>query len=322
MKGTALVTGAAGFIGSHIVERMLHLGYTVVGLDNFDEYYSPAIKRDNICHLKPEHGFLLQEGDIRDTHLLARLFSENQFNVVVHLAARAGVRPSLEHPLVYQDVNIRGTVNLLEASRASSIKQFLFASSSSVYGRNGQTPFHERLQVGCPVSPYAASKAAAELFCYSYSHLYSPPITVLRLFTFYGPRQRPEMAIHRFVRMIQNHEEITLYGRGKVKRDFTYIEDIVDGFAKSLLHPQKDFNIFNLGAGNAVDLSHLINVIEEALGEKANIRHQELQPGEVPVTFADISKAYNILGYQPRVSLEEGISRFVHWYSNTQEVMG
>ena len=219
MKETALVTGAAGFIGSHLVERLLKLGYRVIGLDNFDEFYSRDIKWNNIRALGMGDSFELKEGDIRDAPLLARLFIENDIGVVAHLAARAGVRPSLEQPVLYQDVNIRGTINLLEVSRDFGVNQFLFASSSSVYGQNGKAPFSEELKTNCPISPYAASKAAAELYCHTYSHLYGLPLIVLRLFTVYGPRQRPEMAIHHFVRMIDREEEVTIFGDGTAKRD-------------------------------------------------------------------------------------------------------
>ena len=314
MKKAVLVTGAAGFIGSHLVEQLLCMGYQVVGLDNFDDSYSPAIKWANICTMQDRDGFLLVEGDIRDAPLLDRVFSENDIGVVVHLAARAGVRPSLEQPLLYQDINIRGTLNLLEASRAFGVEQFLFASSSSVYGLNGKAPFNEEAKVSYPISPYAASKAAAELYCRTYSYLYHLPVVVLRLFTVYGPRQRPEMAIHRFVKRVDQEEEVTIFGNGTAKRDYTYIDDIVVGFEAALAHQEEAFSIFNLGRGKAVDLRHLLRVIEEALGKKARIKNLAPQPGEVSITLADISKAQALLGYQPRVSIEEGVPLFVRWY--------
>lgn len=313
MKEAVLVTGAAGFIGSHLAERLLHLGYRVVALDNFDDFYPLAIKRNNIRGLQEEDGFLLVEGDIRDAPLLHRVFLENNISIVVHLAARAGVRASLEQPLLYQDVNIGGTVNLLEVSRVFGVKKFLFASSSSVYGLNGKAPFKET-ETGSPISPYAASKAAAELFCRTYSYLYQLPVVALRLFTVYGPRQRPEMAIHRFVRKVDQREEVILFGNGTTKRDYTYIDDILAGFEAALACQGKIFQVFNLGSGNAVGLTHLLSLIEEALSKKASIRCLALQPGEVLVTLADISKARAILGYQPRVGIEDGISLFVRWY--------
>ena len=320
MNKKVLVTGAAGFIGSHLVERLLGLGYQVVGLDNFDDYYSPTIKWNNIQGLKIEDGFRLEQGDIRDDPLLARIFIENEIDAVVHLAARAGVRPSLEQPLLYQDVNIGGTINLLEASRAYGVKQFIFASSSSVYGLNGEAPFSEEARVDYPISPYAASKAAAELVCRTYSHLYGLPTVVLRLFTVYGPRQRPEMAIHRFVRMVDRGEEVSLFGNGTTTRDYTYIGDIIDGLEAALAYGEEVFQIFNLGAGRVVKLSYLVQLIEDVLGKKARIRHVASPPGEVPVTLADISKARAILGYQPKISIEEGVPLFAQWYLENREV--
>jgi UDP-glucuronate 4-epimerase len=314
MNEVALVTGAAGFIGSHLVERLLRLGYRVVGLDNFDDFYSPAIKRNNIRSLGLSEGFSLVNGDIRDASLLANIFAKNDIGVVLHLAARAGVRPSLKDPLLYQDVNIRGTISLLEASRTFGVKQFIFASSSSVYGLNGKAPFSEESEVSYPISPYAASKAAAELFCRTYSHLYTLPTVVLRLFTVYGPRQRPEMAIHHFVDLVDRGEEVTLFGDGAINRDYTYIDDIVAGFEAALAYRGETFQIFNLGSGKTVSLNYLVRLIEESLSKKAKIRCLMPQPGEVPITLADISKAQTILGYQPRTSIEEGIPRFVRWY--------
>jgi UDP-glucuronate 4-epimerase len=314
-KGMVLVTGAAGFVGSHLVARLLHIGHTVVGLDNFDDYYSPAIKWNNIRALETgTERFRLVEGDICDEKLLERIFTENNITTVMHLAARAGVRPSLEYPLLYQAVNIGGTINLLGKSRAFRVKKFIFASSSSVYGDNGKGPFGEELKVNCPVSPYAASKAAAELFCRTYSHLYHLPTVVLRLFTVYGPRQRPEMAIHHFVRMIDKGEEVTLFGDGTSNRDYTYIDDIIDGFEAALDYKGEAFQIFNLGSGRAVSLGNLIRSIEEVLGKKARIKHLAPPPGEVPITLADISKAKAILGYHPKTRIEEGIPIFVRWY--------
>jgi UDP-glucuronate 4-epimerase len=314
MKDTILVTGAAGFIGSHLAERLVRLGYRVVGLDNFDDFYPPDVKRDNIRSLEAEEGFYMTEGDIRDTSLLARVFSENDIRRVAHLAARAGVRPSLEQPVLYQDVNIKGTINLLEASRTHGVSQFIFASSSSVYGLNGKAPFKEELNVNYPLSPYAASKASAELFCRTYSHLYSLPMVVIRPFTVYGPRQRPEMAIHHFTRMIDRDEEITIFGDGSTSRDYTYIGDIISGLEAALAYQGDLFQVFNLAAGRTVQIGYLLKLIEEAMGKKARVNYAMLSPGEGPLTLADISKAQTIIGYQPRVSIEEGVSLFVRWY--------
>jgi UDP-glucuronate 4-epimerase len=313
MKGAVLVTGAAGFIGSHLAERLIDLGYSVVGIDNFDDYYSPEIKRANIRALEEKGAFRSIEGDIRDVALLGRVFSECAVETVIHLAARAGVRPSLEQPSLYQDVNVGGTLSLLEASRLSGVGKFLFASSSSVYGLNGRAPFREA-ETGCPISPYAASKTAAELFCTTYSYLYHLPVMSLRLFTVYGPRQRPEMAIHRFVKMVEQGEEVILFGDGMAKRDYTYIDDIVDGFEAALAHQDRTYQVFNLGRGSAVDLRYLLTLIEKALNRKARMRSLALQPGEVPLTLADISKARTVLGYHPKVGVEDGIPRFVRWY--------
>ena len=314
MKEVALITGAAGFIGSHLAERLAQSGYRVIGLDNFDDYYSRKIKWGNVRTLQAMEDFQLEQGDIRDTNLLTRIFSENSISVIAHLAARAGVRPSLEQPLLYQDVNIGGTVNLLETSRAYGTRQFIFASSSSVYGLNGKAPFSEEANTDSPVSPYAASKASAELFCRAYSHLYGLPVVVLRLFTVYGPRQRPEMAIHRFVRMVDRGEEVTLFGDGTTSRDYTYIDDIIDGFEATLALRGETFQVFNLGGGRDISLSYLIKLIEETLGKKARIRYCPPPPGEVSITLADISKAQSFLSYKPRVSIKEGVSLFVRWY--------
>jgi len=320
MKEATLVTGAAGFIGSHLVEKLLSLGYRVVGLDNFDDFYPPAIKRDNIRSLEAKDGFCMIEGDIRDTALLTRIFSEHSISLVAHLAARAGVRPSLEQPTLYQDVNIRGTINLLEASRIHRVKQFIFASSSSVYGLNSKFPFSEEAKVDCPISPYGTSKAAAELFCNTYNHLYGLPVVVLRLFTVYGPRQRPEMAIHMFTKMIDSGKEIPIFGDGESKRDYTYVSDIVNGILQALASQNRGFEIFNLGNSHPIALEYLIHLLEEALGKRAKIKRLPMQPGDVPITFAEISKAKTYLGYQPKVTIEEGVSLFVQWYHKSADV--
>lgn len=320
MNSKVLVTGAAGFIGSHLAERLVCLGYQVVGLDNFDDYYSPAIKRENIRALDTEKGFSMIEGDIRDTDLLARIFSEHNIDLVAHLAARAGVRPSIEKPVLYQEVNIRGTINLLEASRTCGIKQFVFASSSSVYGSNIKVPFNENDKVVNPTSPYASSKAAAELFCRTYHHLYGLPVTALRLFTVYGPRQRPEMAIHLFARMIDSGEEIPVFGNGTSKRDYTYISDIIDGMIQALTSQNQGFEIFNLGDSHPVALEYLVSLLEDALEKKAKIKRQPMPPGDMLITFAEISKARAGLAYQPAISIEEGIPLFIQWYLASKEM--
>ena len=314
MKETVLVTGAAGFIGSSLVERLCDSGYGVVGLDNFDDFYSPAVKWSNIRSVVEREEFTLVRGDIRDQALLARVFRENHIDQVVHLAARAGVRPSLKDPALYEEVNIFGTINVLEESRKSGVERITFASSSSVYGTNNCVPFKEDDKVAQPASPYAASKAAGELFCYTYNHLYHIPITALRFFTVYGPRQRPEMAIHMFTRMIDAGEEITVFGSEESQRDYTFIDDILDGIIGAMNYRHQGFHIFNLGDSRPVALGYLIQLIEKSLGKKARIKMAALQPGDVPVTFADISKAKHLLNYQPEVSIEAGVARFGEWY--------
>ena len=314
MKRKVLITGTAGFIGSHLTERLVRHGYQVVGLDNFDDFYSPAIKWNNIRALKTVDNFKLEQGDIRDESILTRIFKMNDIDTVVHLAARAGVRPSIQQPLLYQDINIGGTIRLLEASRTHDVKKFVFMSSSSVYGANNEVPFNEADKVDGPTSPYAASKAAAELFCRSYNHLYGLPIVVLRLFTVYGPRQRPEMAISRFTRMIDSGEAITLFGDGTSQRDYTYVDDIVDGIHKSMIYQGSSFEIFNLGNSHPVALEYLVTLVEKTLEKKARIERLPEQPGDVLITFAKISKAKKLIGYQPKVMIEKGLPLYIRWY--------
>jgi len=318
MSQTALVTGAAGFIGSHVVERLVELGYRVVGLDNFDDSYEPHIKWNNIQHLSTDERFIFQQGDIRDRALLHDLFSRHDFNSVIHLAAKAGVRPSIAEPQTYEEVNVQGTINLLEESRLASVQRFIFTSSSSVYGSNTQTPFTEDQRTATTMSPYAASKAAAELFCYTYHHLYELPVVIIRPFNIYGPRQRPGMAITLFTRKIDAGEEIDFFGDGSATRDHTHINDFVDGLMKSLTYENCRFDIFNLGNSRPVSLSYLVQLVEETLGKKAIIKRLPMQPGDVPATCADISKAKTVLGYQPRVTIEQGVRQFVEWYRSTQ----
>ncbi|OGO31582.1 MAG: epimerase [Chloroflexi bacterium RBG_16_56_11] len=314
MKEAVLVTGVAGFIGSHLGERLLRLGYSVVGLDNLDSFYDPAIKRENIRALEDNSSFRMIRGDIRDKELLNRIFSENSISLVAHLAARAGVRPSLQLPLLYQDVNIGGTINMLEASRSSGVRQFVFASSSSVYGLNSRVPFREDDKIDYPTSPYAASKSAGELFCRTYHHLYGLPVKALRLFTVYGPRQRPEMAIHSFARKIEAGEEIPVYGDGTAKRDYTYIDDIIDGIMGALTSRDPGFQIYNLGDSSPIDIMSLVRLLEKSLGKTARVKNLPQQPGDVPITYADISRAGVDLGYRPAVPIERGVELFVRWY--------
>jgi UDP-glucuronate 4-epimerase len=310
-----LVTGGAGFIGSHLCERLLREGYKVICLDNFDSFYDPNIKIKNIEGIgeKFPNRFKLITGDIRNCEHLTETLRKNRIDSVVHLAARAGVRPSINDPLLYQDVNIRGTIVLLETCKEFKIKDFIFASSSSVYGENQRIPFSEEDLDIQPISPYGATKRAGELLCYSYHHLYEMNIACLRIFTAYGPRQRPEMAIHKFTRLIDQGEKIPIYGDGSSRRDYTYIDDLIEGILNAV-HQHKGFEIYNLGESQTTSLNELIRLIEEALGKKAIIERLEPQPGDVSMTYADISKAERKLGYHPKIKMEEGIKRFVEWY--------
>ena len=313
-----LVTGGAGFIGSHLCEHLLQAGNRVICLDNFDPYYDPAIKYRNIkiCNDHPE--FKLIKGDILDWELLGNLFKDNHFNAIVHLAARAGVRPSIQNPRIYQKVNIEGTINLLELSCKHKIPKFIFASSSSVYGNNKKVPFSEDDSVDHPISPYAATKKAGELITHTFYSLYDISVTCLRFFTVYGPRQRPDMAIYKFTSLIDQGEEIPVFGNGKSRRDYTYIDDIITGV---LLAIQKceGFNIFNLGESQTIELNNLIRLIEESLHKKAKIKTVPEQPGDMEVTYADITKARKNLGYNPSFSLKEGINEFITWFKDVQK---
>jgi UDP-glucuronate 4-epimerase len=308
-----LITGSAGFIGSSLAERLLARGDRVVGLDNFDDYYAPAIKRRNSARLATKGSFVLVEGDIRDPNKLQEIFAENSFDCIVHCAARAGVRPSLSDPLLYEDVNVRGTLNILNMARTQRVANTVACSSSSVYGNNSKVPFSEDDPVDHPISPYAATKKAAELLCYTYHHLYNLSVTCLRLFTVYGPRQRPEMAIHKFARRIDKEQPITMFGDGSSSRDYTYIEDLVDGLVHAVDTPL-GYEIINLGESQTVTLRKLIAVIEQELGKKSIIQQKPVQAGDVERTYADIRKAQKLLGYRPNVSIEEGIRRFIAWY--------
>jgi UDP-glucuronate 4-epimerase len=316
---TILVTGGAGFIGSHLCERLLGEGVRVLCLDNFDNFYDPNIKIKNVERISKKFPdlFELVTGDIRNPEHLKGVFQKNQVDLVVHLAARAGVRPSIADPLLYQDVNIRGTTVLLETCKGRGIKNFIFASSSSVYGENQRVPFTEKDLDIQPISPYGATKRAGELLCYSYHHLYGMNIACLRIFTAYGPRQRPEMAIHKFTRLMDQGEKIPIYGDGSSRRDYTYIDDLIEGIL-SVIHHHKGFEVYNLGESQTTSLKELIKLIEGALGGKAMIEMLESQPGDVSVTYADVSKAKRMLKYQPKVKMEEGIRRFVEWYKENR----
>ena len=309
-----LVTGGAGFIGSHVCERLLHAGHAVWAFDDLNDFYDPQIKRANLRDIQSlAKSFEFVQGDTTDPGALNELFGEVKFDQVIHLAARAGVRPSLAEPALYQRVNVEGTVNLLEAARRQGCKKITIASSSSVYGVNAKVPFAENDPVFSAISPYAASKLACEALGHVYHHIYGLDVVMLRFFTAYGPRQRPDLAIHKFAKLIHTGQPIPVFGDGSTARDYTYISDIVDGI---LACTQQNFGyeIFNLGESQTVTLSRLIELLEAALGKKAVLDRQPLQPGDVPVTFADITKARARLGYAPRVKIEQGIPQFVSWF--------
>jgi UDP-glucuronate 4-epimerase len=308
-----LVTGGAGFIGSHLVERLLAEGHRVVGLDNFDDFYDPALKRRNLAQAMKQPGFRLVEGDLRDEEGLGKMFAEEKFDLVAHLAARAGVRPSVENPALYVDVNLRGTVYLLQACKNHAVRRFIFASSSSVYGNSSLVPFSEEDPVNTPISPYAATKKAGELLCHTYHHLYGMDIACLRYFTVYGPRQRPEMAIHHFTRAIHEGKKIFLFGDGSSRRDYTYVDDAVAG-TLGAFRREHGYQVYNIGESQTITLAELIRAIEEQAGKKAVIEHLPEQPGDVKLTFAEISKARERLGYNPQTKIQEGLARFVQWY--------
>jgi UDP-glucuronate 4-epimerase len=306
-----LVTGGAGFIGSHLSAALLARGDEVTVLDNLNDYYDPAIKRGNLEELGSSVQFV--EGDIRDAALIADLFEHGRFEKVVHLAAMAGVRPSLEDPLLYEEVNVRGTLVLLQEIVKRGGMPLVFASSSSVYGANENVPFKEADDIHHPVSPYAATKRAGELLCYTYHHLHGFPISCLRFFTVYGPRQRPEMAIHKFVRAVFEGTPIPFYGDGTTRRDYTYIDDIVDGVVRSLDRCE-GYEIYNLGESQTTSLSELVELVGKACGKEPILDRQGLQPGDVKITYADVSKAVEKLGYAPSTTVAEGLERFVSWY--------
>lgn len=308
-----LITGAAGFIGSHTCESLIKNGNSIIGVDNFDPFYSSKLKELNLEHLNQNNNFRFYKADIRDDKALNQIFSSNQVDVVIHLAAKAGVRPSIESISEYYDVNINGTVSLLESMRKNGIKKMVFASSSSIYGNNQKVPFSEDDRVDNPISPYASTKKSGELLCHVYSHLYNFDITCLRFFTVYGPRQRPDLAIHKFTKLIQENKPIPFYGDGSSSRDYTYIEDIVNGIYCALNHLE-GYKIYNLGESKVITLKKLVEVIETILGKKAVLNQLPMQQGDVSRTFADISKARAEIGYNPAYDFETGMKKFVDWY--------
>jgi UDP-glucuronate 4-epimerase len=308
-----LITGAAGFIGSHLADALLARGDTVIGVDNFNTYYDPAIKRGNIAGALESERFSLQEIDICDEAALNQLFERTRPEVVVHLAARAGVRPSLQDPNLYHRVNVIGGQHILDACRHHRPSHLVFASSSSVYGGSTDIPFRETDPVMRPVSPYAATKRMNELQAHVYQHVYGVRTSMLRFFTVYGPRQRPDMAIHKFTKMILAGQPIPMFGDGSTRRDYTYIDDIIDGVVRCVDRPF-DYEIFNLGESHTTTLRELIDLIAKHTGKEAVIDQQPLQAGDVEVTFANVDHARNKLGYDPKTTMDEGIARFVAWY--------
>ena len=318
MSERILVTGAAGFIGGHTCRSLLSHGHEVVGLDNFDPFYDRSIKEETLTQFVSNRDFTFLEGDIRDKQDVRQALAG--VDVVIHLAARAGVRPSIDEPALYSSVNIEGTVNLLEECRRAKVHRFVFGSSSSVYGETTEVPFREDNSALEPISPYAATKRAGELLCQVYTHLYGLRIAALRFFTVYGHRQRPDLAIHRFTRLLASGETIQRYGDGSAERDYTHVDDILNGVLGAVKWTDCDdptLEIINLGESSTVRLDRLIELIAAALGVEPRVEQLPAQPGDVSRTYADISKAKRILGYDPRINIEDGIVDFVEWYKVT-----
>jgi UDP-glucuronate 4-epimerase len=313
MQNNILVTGGAGFIGSHLSGALLKKGNYVICVDNFNDYYNPKSKENNIKQYINNRNFKLYREDITDFKGLKRIFDENKIEGIIHLAARVGVRPSIKDPFIYEQVNLNGTLNLLELAKEYGIRKFIFGSSSSVYGGNKKIPFSEEDRVDNQISPYGFSKRAGELLCRTYHKLYRIKIVCLRFFTVYGPRGRPDMAIYKFTKLINDDKEIQVYGDGTSKRDYTFVSDVIKGIISSL---EKDieFDIINLGDSNPVKLNYIISLIEKNLGKKAKIKFADKQVGDMELTFADISKARKLLEYNPSIKIEEGIKKFVNWF--------
>lgn len=312
-----LVTGCAGFIGSHVAEELLKRGDSVVGVDNINDYYDVRFKKQNLEILKKYPGFVFYKEDICNYGALKKIFEKEKPEKIVHLAARAGVRPSIEKPLLYEEVNVRGTLNLLDLAKDCNVKSFVFASSSSIYGNQKNIPFSEADNVDNPISPYAATKKAGELLCHTYHHLHSMKITCLRFFTVYGPRGRPDMAPYLFVQGVMGGTPIKKYGDGKSKRDYTFIADIVKG-VMAAIDKELEFEIINLGNNKPVELNEFISIVEKLTGKKAVINNMPMQPGDVNITYADIRKANKLLGYKPETSFEAGMQIFVEWYKENR----
>ena len=315
MQKTFLITGGAGFIGSHLADKLIE-DNKVICLDNFNDFYSPDIKRNNIKKHLNNSNYKLYECDIVDYENIKKIFEENEIDCIIHLAARAGIRPSLANPILYAKTNIAGTVNLLDLAKDYKVNKFIMGSSSSVYGERTDGPFNEEMIINKPISPYAATKASNEQMCYTYSHLYGMNIICLRFFTVYGPRQRPDLAIHKFAQLIDQGKAIPVFGDGTTKRDYTFIEDILSGIISSVEYNKTPYEIINLGESQTVELNYLIELIEKEMGKKAIIERKPLQPGDVPITYADISKARELLNYNPETKIEKGIKIFINWFND------
>lgn len=319
---TYFVTGGAGFIGSNLVEKLLNLHLKVVVIDNFCDFYDPKIKEDNIKEYLLNPNFKLYKGDIRDYDLLNTIFSENKIDVIIHLAAMAGVRPSIENPILYQEVNGIGTQNVLEIAKKYNIRNLVMASSSSVYGNCEKVPFKEDMIVDYAISPYAATKKSNEVMAHVYHKLYQMNIIMLRFFTVFGPRQRPDLAINKFVRLMLEDEEIPMYGDGTTSRDYTFVDDVVDGIIRSISYIENHndvYEIMNIGNSNPISLNEMIETIGRVLKITPKIKEMPMQLGDVNRTYADISKAKKLIGYDPKTNFEEGIIRFVEWYKDKKE---
>ena len=320
---TYLITGGAGFIGSHLADRLLAEGNKVVVIDNFNNFYNPKIKENNVKHNLNNPNYKIERIDIRNGEEVDRVFAENKIDNIMHLAAMAGVRPSIENPVLYQEVNCVGSQNILEAMKKHNVKNIVFASSSSVYGNTKTVPFKETDIVDFAISPYAATKKANEVMTHVYHKLFGFNVIMLRFFTVYGERQRPDLAINKFTRLIMEDKPIPVFGDGTTSRDYTYVKDIIDGITKSLKYVEENENVYeilNLGESEPVTLNEMIETIEQALGKKAIINRMPMQPGDVNRTYADITKAKNLIGYNPKTSFKQGIENFVNWYKENKEL--
>lgn len=320
---TYLITGGAGFIGSSLSERLIKEGNRVVAIDNFCDFYNPTIKENNVKELIKNSNFKLYRNDIRDRESVKKIFEENNIDIVMHLAAMAGVRPSIENPVLYQEVNCMGTQNILEEMKTYNVKNLVMASSSSVYGNCKEVPFKENMIVDFAISPYAATKKANEVMTHVYHKLFNMNVIMLRFFTVYGPKQRPDLAINKFTRLMLEDKEIPMFGDGTTSRDYTYIDDIVDGIIRSCNYVENNndvYEILNLGNSSPVSLKEMINTIGQAIGVEPKIKQLPMQPGDVDRTFADISKAKKLIGYNPKTSFKEGIENFVEWYKINKDL--